>query len=384
MCEGKSDLGAVRLELDGVNRELRDLYLRRSKLVAAVAADKLRTGKAVFDPQREQAILESMTGGLSKEEGAALSALFSTLMITSRASQYRALYRERGLALPLPESKELPTKGARVACQGVAGAFSHQAATLAFSAGEITFYPTFSHLFVALESGEADFAVLPIENSNAGAVGEVYDLLEAHRLYIRRSFPLKVQHCLLAPVGATLDTLSDIYSHEQALSQCRDFFLEHPNICQHSYRNTAAAAQQVAEWGDPTMGAIAARECATLYPGLSVLKENLQGTMENFTRFIVLATTPGPAAGANRTSVTFSLPHRQGALHSALGMLSAFGVNLLKLENRPLHTGDFSVRFYCDLEGTVADEPICCLLSALLAEQSDLRFLGSYPDGVPQ
>ncbi len=280
------------------------------------------------------------------------------------------------LDLILDARAELPCK-ARVACQGVEGSFSHQAADQFFVEPEIRFFDQFEEVFQAVESGNVDYGVLPIENSTAGSVVQVYDLMRKHNFYIIKDTKVLVRHNLLTVDGSALEGLTDIYSHPQALGQCQILQETHPSIRFHEYSNTAAAAKFVAEQNNPHLGAIASAKCAQLYD-LQPLKRDVQDITGNATRFICISKTPGFSADANKISLCLTVPHKPGALYHLLHKFALNNLNLCKLESRPYPEKKFEYLFYLDIEGRCSDFQVHWLLNDLNNQLGYFKFLGSY------
>jgi prephenate dehydratase len=268
-----------------------------------------------------------------------------------------------------------------VAFQGERGAFSHQAALEVLGAGiELLPRPTFEAGFRAVTDGEADRAVLPIENSLAGSIHENYDRLRAGALHIVGETQLRIRHCLIARPGATLDGITRVASHPVALAQCRQFFAERPHIEAVASYDTAGAVLELMDHGEPHQGAIAARLAAHFHGG-TVLLEGIEDDAQNFTRFLVLAREPGAIGMADKTSVVFTLQNVPGALHKALGAFAERGVDLAKIESRPLRGRPWEYAFYLDAMGDprgVAGDA----LEELRRMSHEFRILGSYPDGL--
>ncbi len=266
---------------------------------------------------------------------------------------------------------------APVACQGVEGAYSQQACLQIFHAPSITYCPTFESVFAAIENGECRYGVLPIENSLAGSVNSVYAQMFLHRFHIVRSTTLRIDHTLLALPGTQMDQIRDVYSHEQAIHQCSVYLAQHPewrvNVCS----NTAAAARMIRESGRPDAAAISSVRCAGLY-GLDILATDVQNNPNNHTRFICISKAPEIYPGADRTSLMLALPDKPGALYHLLGRFNELGVNLTKLESRPIPGTDFEYMFYFDLDASVSSPAFAGLLQELDAELNRFTWLGSY------
>ena len=267
---------------------------------------------------------------------------------------------------------------ATVACQGTEGAYSFAAAKKLFAEPTIRQYPTFSDVFAAIERGECRYGVLPIENSTAGSVTEIYDLMARHRFYIVRATRLAVDHCLLAKPGTRREEITEVVSHKQALAQCAAYLESLPSAKQTPMTNTALAAEHVAKSKAP-IAAIASRECAALF-GLAVLDEHIADAKNNRTRFICISKTPEIYKSADKTSIICTLPHVPGSLARTLARFDAMQINLTKLESRPIPERDFEFRFYFDLVAPPNTPTLLSLLSELAGEHEEFRYLGTYTE----
>lgn len=274
------------------------------------------------------------------------------------------------------------------AYQGAPGAFSEDAAR-AFVGDPASLLPCwkFEDVFLAVESGRAAHGVLPIENTLAGSVQASYDLLAERSLTIVGETVRRISHSLLAPRGSHIATLRHVLSHPVALAQCEGFFRRHTHLEPVPVYDTAGAVERVVREGRSDQGAIASRRAADLY-GADVLAEAIEDHPENYTRFLLITTparaaeaaaTPTDAAAGHKTSLVFSMPNRPGALVECLGHFASRGVDLAKIESRPLRGRPFEYVFYLDLLGDPAEAHVADALAALLRSTAMLRILGSYP-----
>ena len=382
MSEEKNtlDLGALRKEIDRIDTELVSLFTTRMQVSSKVAAYKRQTGMAVTDTAREEALLSRVASLSPDEISHYTKTLYRNIMALSRAYQHQKLGADSKAMTHLTDALRAPRAhfptAAKVACQGTAGAYSFLAASKLFKAPDIFPCQSFADVFDAVGEGRCDYGVLPVENSTAGSVTEIYDLMAKHRFYIVRAVRLPVTHCLLAKKGTTLSKVTKILSHRQALSQCDAFLKEHAHISAVSVENTAVAAKRVAESDEP-IAAIASPSCAALY-GLDVLSCHVANTENNCTRFICIAKEPEYYVGADKTSIICTLPHRQGSLCEVLTRFDALGANLTKLESRPIPEKDFEFRFYFDFHTHNSAATLPLLLSELSGEHEDFRYLGTY------
>lgn len=370
-------LSEIRVKIDEIDAQLTRLLVERMQCSLKVAEIKRAEGLPVYHPGREQKILDHVytAGG---EYGSYLAELYRLLMACSRELQHETLADSDALGRLVDAAKDSLSVSGKVACYGQEGSFTHIALTTAFAKPDtaLCFCDTFEKVFAAVDSGAADFGFVPVENSSAGSVSEVYDLILKYKLFIVGAAAMPICHNLLALPGAKLEDIKAVYSHPQALSQCKEFLAAH-GIEGRAYSNTAAAAALAAETGDPTIGAIGSADCAKA-TGLSILAPSIQSFANNQTRFIALSKHPVIPKDSNKISVVFSLSHTPGSLQKILTRFSLHGLNLTKLESRAGKNGDFETQFYLDFLGNVQDEKTLSLLSALQTELPDFSFLGNY------
>lgn len=378
------ELSDVRARIDAVDAEILRLFNERLDLAADVIAAKKQMDKAVFDPGRERDKLSGIARSVARARQHQAIALFSLLMSMNKAEQQRiagcaapdALSNRIRCALK-PVDAEFPVT-ATVACQGVEGAYSQIAATKLFQVPKITYFNTFDGVFRAVRDGFCEYGVLPIENSTAGSVNAVYDLLGQYRFTIVRSLRLKIDHNLLARPGTRIEDVKRVYSHEQALAQCEGYLERHgfaPLVCE----NTALAAERVARSDEGDVAALASRSCANLY-GLSVLDADVQDSDNNYTRFVVVSGTPQIFPGANRTSLMLTISHEPGSLYRVLERFFALDINLIKLESRPIPGRDFEFNFYFDLDCPVGSSSFSALVDSLSDVARQCTYFGSYQE----
>lgn len=308
---------------------------------------------------------------LVQESDALLSEVLQEKIQTPLGLDYQS-----ELDVILDARAELP-KAAKVGCQGVEGAYSHQAADQFFAQPDIQFFDKFEDVFAAVENGIVQYGVLPIENSTAGSVTQVYDLMRKHNFYIIKDTKVLVRHNLLTAVDTAVGQLTDIYSHPQALNQCMKLQEQYPGIQFHEYSNTAAAAKFVAAQNNPHLAAIASEKCARLYH-MNQLQKDVQDMTGNATRFICISKTPGFSVDANKISLCLTVPHKPGALYHLLRKFALNSLNLCKLESRPYPEKKFEYLFYLDIEGKCSDVQVRWLLNDLNHQLGYFKFLGSY------
>ncbi len=379
------DLKNMREQIDGIDEQIVSLFKNRMRIVHDVAEYKRLNNLPVLHTDREQQVLDRVAAmATDPVTGDDLSDyvrfLFTTIMDLSKTQQNNDLTADtrlsRTIHQALEDGRTLPAAPV-VACQGVDGAYSSMAARGMFSDGKLLFYQDFSDIFESVKRGECDIGVLPIENSTAGSVNNVYDLMKKYQFHIVRGYRLEVRHCLLAKPGVHFDDITDVYSHTQAISQCHDFLQAHPNIRVHLYSNTAAAARFVSECGDRGVAAIASRECADIYR-LNVVLDEIKDAKRNYTRFIAISNKMLITEDANRMSVALTLPHEAGSLYKLITQFAMLELNLTKLESRPLPDTNFEFLFYFDFTGNAANEHIIKLLTRLEQQCDYFAFLGNY------
>jgi chorismate mutase/prephenate dehydratase len=373
------DLLECRKQLDVIDAQLVELFEKRMQICGDVAEYKIQTGKPVYDGVREQQKLEAVRemahGGYNQD---AVREIFSQMMTISRRFQYRLL-AEHGQKPELGAEfiDELPIKGARVVYQGVEGAYGH-GATLQYFGNDVDAYhvASFEDVMKEIQAGNADFGVLPIENSSAGAINDNYDLLIKYENYIAAEILLPVSHALLAGQDTELSDIRTVYSHPQALMQCSNY-LNEQGWQQISLANTAVAAKKVIEDGDKTQAAVASEIAGRLY-GLKALKTSIQNNQGNTTRFMVVSKKPVYRKDAEKISLCFELPHRYGTLYNVLGNLVFNHVNMLRILSRPIAGRNWEYRFFVDIEGNLQDTAVQNAIKSIEAEASNLRIFGNY------
>ena len=374
------DLQECRKEIDVIDKEIMSLFEKRMKVCEDVAEYKIHTGKKVLDPKREKdklKVLEEQAHGEFNTLG--VQELFQQIMAISRKRQYQLLTSNG-----IEEKRDyemvdaLPLKDVNVVFQGVEGAYSY-AAMRAYFPDDINSYhvKTFRDAMEEVASGKADYAVLPIENSTEGIVTDIYDLLTEYQLYIVGEQAVKVEHVLLGLPGVGLGEIERVYSHPQALAQCKRYLEQHPSWKTVKTENTAGAAKKIHEEQRREQSAIASRAAGELY-GLSVLAENICYNEKNVTRFIVVSAKPVYEKTAAKVSVCFELPHTSGTLYNMLSHFIYNGLNMTKIESRPIAGKTWEYRFFVDFEGNLEQPAVKNALRGLEAEANRMRVLGNY------
>ena len=380
------DLLELRHQIDDIDNQLVALFKARMQVAADVAEYKRENGMPVLDASRERALLSKIAELSGEEFEDYTRTLYSTILELSRSYQHKQLQHDSALYREITDALENTPKlfpdRAVVACQGVEGAYSQIAAERLFKLPNIMFFSSWEKVFSAIEAGLCRYGVIPIENSTAGSVKKVYDLMISRQFRIVRTVRIKIDHNLLAKKGTKLSDIREIVSHEQAISQCAGFLASlGPNVKITRVENTAQAAQMVAESDRTDLASLSSRSCATQY-GLSVLASSVQDNGNNHTRFICITNQTEIYPGADRTSLMVVTPHKPGALYRLLSRFNALGINLLKLESRPIPDRDFEFMFYFDLEAPVYSEKLAQLLYELEQECDEFTYLGSYSEVI--
>ena len=373
------DLQELRAQIDAVDRQIVDLFEKRMEISGQVARYKIETGTKVFDPTREKekiASVQAMTHTDFNRTG--VGELFEQIMSMSRKLQYQILTEKGTLGrLPFIPVDSLEMDRTRVVFQGAEGAFSQAAMIQYFGEGINSFHvDTFRDAFCAIEEGSADFAVLPIENSTAGIVSEIYDLLVEFENYIVGEQIIRIEHCLLGLPGTKMDEIKTVYSHPQSLMQSARFLSQH-EWRQISLPNNAFAARKVAEDGDRSQAAIAGEYAGKVY-GLEVLKKPVNQSATNSTRFIINTNQKIFLKDAKKISICFEVPNESGSLYHMLSHFIYNNLNMTRIESRPLEGRNWEYRFFIDFDGNLEDSAVKNALRGLRDEARNMRVLGNY------
>ena len=379
-------LEELRLKIDEIDREMTRLFEARMDVSAQIAEYKRENQLPVLDAGREREKLNKIADAVRPEFRSYIQTLYSTIMDLSKNYQ-NALNQRRSelhkeVAEAISNTQNLFPPTAIVACQGVEGAYSQIASERLFRMPKLMYFKTFESVFTAIESGFCQYGILPIENSSAGSVKKVYDLMLRHNFKIVRSVRLKIDHNLLAKPGTKREDIREIFSHEQALSQCATYLEKlGPNVKITRCENTAMAAQAVAKSERNDVAAIASHNCADLY-GLKCLESDIQDRGNNYTRFICISRKLEIYPGADKTSIMMTLPHQPGSLSKVLSRFYTLGLNLIKLESRPIPERDFEFMFYFDLETSIYSEEFSLMIDELSGISDEFRYLGSYSEVI--
>ncbi len=379
----KPDLNKLREEINQVDRDMVELFKKRMSISASVAEYKKENGLPVLDAARERALLGRVSDMAGEEFDGYARTLYHTMLDVSRAYQYTKLNSQsevyEAIKKSLAETQKIFPSRAKVACQGVEGAYSQIAAEKLFELPAISYFSSFEEVFRAIEEGKADYGVLPIENSTAGSVKKVYELMLSHEFNIVRSARLKIDHNLLVKKGIKLENVKEIISHEQAINQCSAFLRSLDGVKITVAPNTALAAKTVADSGRDDVAALSSRFCAELY-SLENIASSVQDMGNNYTRFICISKKPEIYPGADKISLMLVTPNKPGALYNVLSCFNALGVNMTKLESCPIPERDFEFMFYFDFTVSVYSNNLERLLCELEARGERYKLLGAYSE----
>ena len=379
------NIDEYRNRIDRIDKQLVTLFCERMDTASDIAAWKKEQKRPVFDPERERQKLLEVASSVPEELREYTASLYSLLFELSRSYQNRLLGTASELTAQIQgaidETPALFPSDASVACQGVAGAYSQIACDRLFKRPAVLYLSSFDAVFSAIESGLCRYGVVPLENSTAGSVNAVYDLMMNHNFRIVRSVRIKVDHCLLVNPGTRREEIREIYSHQQAISQCEKYLQSFPNARVIPCENTAVAAKMVAQAGRRDAAALSSHACGKIY-GLSCLESSVQDMDNNFTRFICISKKLEIYPGADRTSLMAVLPHEPGTLYKLLSRFYALGLNLNKLESRPLPNRNFEFMFYFDLETSVYSPQFLQLMGEMPTLCEEFSYLGSYSEVI--
>lgn len=379
-----SQLDEYRAQLDAIDGGMTELFLRRIEITGRIGEYKRAVGIPVLDAKREEQVIASRTQ-LAPTPAAryAVANLFESILTLSRRQQRKIVKEgaeDPGYARWLRQlaAQREPVTTPRVVYQGERGCYSEEAAA-GFFGEDVSArgLPWFSDVFEALDKDEADYAVLPIENSSTGSIRQVYDLLAQYEFTLVGEWQVKVEHCLAALPGVVLEDIRTVYSHEQGLMQCDRFLDNHPAWRRVPALDTAGSAKQVKETGDRTAAAICSKRAARLY-GLNVLADAINHNTANFTRFVVVSPELELREGRDKISTVFSLPHQAGSLHEILTIFALYGLNLVKLESRPVPNRGWEYIFFLECTGDLTSPGMDGVIHELSQLSEDFRILGNF------
>jgi chorismate mutase/prephenate dehydratase len=375
------EIETLREKIDEIDNQICRLFEKRMGAVGQIAEYKRANRLPVADRMREREIISRLTEHMDDEMASYTKIMFTTLFDLSRSYQNRSIIKDSPLAArierALAETPECFPSNATVACQGIEGAYSQIACEKLFSRPSIMYMNSFQGVFQAVDKNLCRYGILPIENSVHGSVTQVYDLMEKYNFHIVRAIKLQVNHMLLAKNEADISKIKEIFSQEQALGQCSEFLSKLPGVKITVCANTAVAAKLVTDSPRTDIAAISSKSCAELY-GLVPICDKIQNSDNNYTRFICISKQLEIYPGADKTSLMFTLPHRPGSLYNIIARFAALGLNLTKLESRPIPGRDFEFMFYFDMDASIYSKEVISLLSELDSSPEKFVFLGSY------
>lgn len=367
------DLQELRNNIDVTDEKILSLFMERMELCKGVADYKKQHNMPVFQGGREKQVIDrikSLTGDHALENGTA--ALFTTIMDISKLLQNRKL---------LPDTSEYTftapdfRNAQKIGCQGTSGANSETAARMIFGDKEPIFYNSFEDVFRAVQSGEIEYGVIPLKNSTAGMIDSAYDLMAKYSVYIVKQVCVEINHCLAVKKGTSLNEITCIYSHPQALAQCSAFIAQN-GIKTSPYSNTATAAEMVSG-SDEKIAAICSVDCAERL-GLDILATDIADCSVNRTQFVCIARDLQVSHAADTISIMIQIPHTEGSLYRLLTKFYVNGMNIIRIENRPVRDGSFDVMFYLDFSGKLKDPAVRALMNDLSENMEYFRCLGTF------
>ena len=377
------NLVELRTAIDGVDDQIIQLLQERMQISKGIAEYKKDNNLPVLDRGREREKLMRLGETASKDMEPYTRSLYSLLADMSRAYQKKLTGHQSKIYKAYKEAlthtpEEFPQRET-IACQGVEGAYSQLACDKLFDVPCILYMQNFEGVFAAINSGLCQYGVLPLENSTAGSVNKIYTLMLKYHFHIVRSARVKIDHNLLANAGATKESIKEIISHEQAFLQCSEYLKDFPDAKITVCENTAVAAKMVRESGRTDVAALSSYTCAELYD-LEILESSVQDKDNNYTRFICISKDLEIYPAANRTSLMMVISNKPGALYKVLSRFFILGINLVKLESRPIKDRDFEYMFYFDIEASVYSQNFDDLMKDLDSLSEEVRYLGSYSE----
>ena len=381
-----NDLSEIRESINEVDQSLAQLFEKRMELVALVAEYKIENDIPILNSEREKQVIDRALESLrDKSLSREMEIFFNELMAISR--EYQSRYIDEKFVAQTRGSDEAwgisalasrETKKLKIGFQGVEGSFSEEALLNYFGKEAVTSsFRLFEDVFKAIDAGDIDYGILPIENSSTGSVNEVYDLLRKYGCHINGEIVLKVKQNLLGVKGASMEDIKEVYSHSQGFQQSAEFFKEHPSWKLIPYHNTALGAKLVSEAGDISRAAVASERAAAIY-GLDILKENLNFNSKNYTRFVIVGKDLELDESSDKISVVLTVRHKAGSLCDVLRLFSQEGLNLLKIESRPIMDKSWEYFFHLDFEGNLQDPHVSRIMDQIRSRTTYFKILGNY------
>ncbi len=373
-------LDLIREEINKIDKELTELFVKRMNCSRRVAESKMKENKPILNTEREKEILDKVEADAG-EFGSEARIFFSSLIEISRSYQYDFINSDNNLEKTIHRAKNILNRekpGINVGCYGNVGTYTNQACDKFFPNAKLKFYKYFKDIFNAIENNEIEFGVLPIENSLAGSVTDVYDLVIKHRYYIVGEVDVPINHCLAVKKGTNIDNIKEVYTHTQALHQCSKY-IEEKGYKAIEYYSTADSAKFVSQSNKDDIAVICSESAIEEY-GLELVQKGIQNQKNNCTRFIVISKKLYITEGADKISLCFAIPHTIGSLYLTLSRFALHGLNLTKIESRPMEGGMFEYIFYVDIIGNINQDNVLKLISALSQELQQFSFLGNYSE----
>ena len=381
-----NDLSEIRESINEVDQSLAQLFEKRMELVALVAEYKIENDIPILNSEREKQVIDRALESLrDKSLSREMEIFFNELMAISR--EYQSRYIDEKFVAQTRGSDEAwgisalasrETKKLKIGFQGVEGSFSEEALLNYFGKEAMTSsFRFFEDVFMAIDRGDVDYGILPVENSSTGSVNEVYDLLRKYGCHINGEIVLKVKQNLLGVKGASMEDIKEVYSHSQGFQQSAEFFKEHPSWKLIPYHNTALGAKLVSEAGDISRAAVASERAAAIY-GLDILKENLNFNSKNYTRFVIVGKDLELDESSDKISVVLTVRHKAGSLCDVLRLFSQEGLNLLKIESRPIMDKSWEYFFHLDFEGNLQDPNVSRIMDQIRSRTTYFKILGNY------
>ncbi|MBP9966954.1 MAG: chorismate mutase [Proteocatella sp.] len=381
-----NDLSEIRESINEVDQSLAQLFEKRMELVALVAEYKIENDIPILNSEREKQVIDRALESLrDKSLSREMEIFFNELMAISR--EYQSRYIDEKFVAQTRGSDEAwgisalasrETKNLKIGFQGVEGSFSEEALLNYFGKEAVTSsFRLFEDVFKAIDAGDIDYGILPVENSSTGSVNEVYDLLRKYGCHINGEIVLKVKQNLLGVKGASMEDIKEVYSHSQGFQQSAEFFKEHSSWKLIPYHNTALGAKLVSEAGDISRAAVASERAAAIY-GLDILKENLNFNSKNYTRFVIVGKDLELDESSDKISVVLTVRHKAGSLCDVLRLFSQEGLNLLKIESRPIMDKSWEYFFHLDFEGNLQDPHVSRIMDQIRSRTTYFKILGNY------
>lgn len=378
-----NSLEKIREKINETDNSIAKLFEERMKLSAEVAEEKQKSGGRIYNPKRERDIISRLTENCDEKTAVYLKILYNTVFNLSRSYQAKIIYKNSATAEKvndaLLKTEKLLPASAVVACQGTEGAYSQLSAEKLFANPSIMYFDSFRGVFNAVKNGLCAYGMLPLENSVFGSVTEVVDLMREYDFSIVKSVKTQINHCLMAKPETDISKIKEIYSHEQAIGQCAKYLETLEDVKITSFKNTAAAAKMVAESERDDVAVIASPNCADIY-GLKILNSSINNSENNYTRFICISKNTEIYPGADKMSFIVSIPHKPGSLYNLISKFAALGIDLTKIESRPIPGKDFEFMFYFEMSFSVYSDNLASLFAELESFSEDFKFLGAYTE----